>query len=274
MSRADRDPESPTAPLNLLLTAVRQAARSLSRDLNELEQLQESPAGALAYAESGREQAREGLRHALLDARPAYGWCDDLDTEEGRDPRRSWLVQPVSGFANFTTGRPGLAMAAALRDRDRIEAAVILDPASGEIFSAGRELGARRDRFRLRVAGPVSDGAAIGAPLPGASASPGRRERSFRDAAAVAATGLGIRGTGSIALDLAWVAAGRLHGAWSYGPAGHAAEIGAFLVREAGGRALLAGPEAGAEAVSVAASRSAFDMLSDTLRAPGPPPSP
>ncbi len=271
MIRGGRDPDGGHAPLNLLMGAVRRAARGLGRDLNELEQLQASPGGARRYAEAGRERARESLRSYLLDANPAYGWIDDREETMGRDPRRVWAVEPVSGMSNFVAGRPGFGLAAAFADKGRLEAAVVIDPANGEIFTAERNVGARRDQFRLRVAGAPggADASAVAAPLSQAS-SPDLLQRLVDDAARVAAHGFGIRGTGSAALDFAWVAAGRLHGAWRYGEPGMAERIGAFLVQEAGGRASLAKRDGTGPGVSLAASGSAFDMLSGALHETGP----
>ena len=271
MNRSGRAPEDGHAPLNLLIGAARRAARGLGRDLNELEQLRASPESARRYAEAGRERARESLRQSLLEARPAYGWFDERVELPGRDPRRIWAVDPLSGIENFAAGRPGFALSAAMADKGRIEAAVVIDPASGEIFSAGRNTGARRDQFRLRAAGPLAGaGCAVAAPFPDAIADPELRARLFADAANVANLGFGIRGTGSAALDLAWVASGRFHGAWRYGPVSMASRIGAFLVREAGGRAALAKTGAIKTEVTVTASGSAFDMLSEALRGCSP----
>ena len=274
MNQNDRAPDDGHAPLNLLIGAARRAARGLSRDLNELEQLRAAPDSARRYAEAGRERARESLRQTLLDANPAYGWFDDREECLGRDPRRVWVVDPLSGISNFAAGRPGFALAAAMADKGKIEAAVVVDPASGEIYTAGRNTGARRDQFRLRAAGPPGAvaGCAVAPPLPNASANPELRARSLEHAARVADLGFGIRGNGSAALDFAWVAAGRLHGAWRYGPASMAERIGAFLVREAGGRAILAKRDAAQTDTTVAASVSAFDMLSEALRGPTPAP--
>ena len=260
--------EDAQAPLNLLIGAARRAARGLGRDLNELEQLQSSPESALRYAEAGRERARETLRDALLEARPSYGWIDDQEEHFGRDPRRIWTVEPLSGLSNFAAGRPGFAIAAAYADKGKLESAVVIDPANGEIYSARRNAGARRDQFRLRVAGPAgrSEGAAIAAPLPSGRSGKDGRTTLFEDALRIAGHGIGIRGTGSVALDCAWVAAGRLHGAWCYGTPDAAIRIGAFLVQEAGGRTSLAGRSAAEFDVSIAASGSVFDMLSEALR--------
>ncbi len=271
MNRNGRAPEDGHAPLNLLIGAARRAARGLGRDLNELEQLRASPESALRYAEAGRERAREALYQSLLDARPAYGWFDDREELPGRDPRRIWAVDPLSGIENFAAGRPGFALAAAMADKGKIEAAVVIDPASGEIFSAGRDAGARRDQFRLRAAGPVAGaGCAAAAPFPDAVADPELSARFFEDSAKVAGLGFAIRGTGSTVLDFAWVASGRFHGAWRYGPVSMASRIGAFLVREAGGRTALSKTDAIKTEVTVTASGSAFDMLSGALRGCSP----
>ena len=268
----DRNRDDSHARLNLLIGAARRAARGLGRDLNELEQLRAAPQSARRFAEAGRERARESLRRSLLDSTPAYGWFDDREETRGRDPRRFWAIAPLSGMANFSAGRPGFALAAAMADKGKIEAAVVIDPASGELYSAIRNGGARRDQFRLRTSGDrdLAIGCAIAPPLPRAGSTPDLRARILDDVAHVSSRGFGILGTGSTALDFAWVAAGRLHGLWRYGPLNTAVRIGSFLVREAGGRAILAGTEASQHDITIAASGPAFDMLSEALRRQGP----
>ncbi len=272
MTQDDHAPDDSHARLNLLIGATRRAARGLGRDLNELEQLRAAPQSARRFAEAGRERARESLRQSLLESSPAYGWFDDHEETGGRDPRRFWAVAPLSGMANFAAGRPGFAIAAAMADKGRIEAAVMIDPASGEIYSAVRNGGARRDQFRLRTSGSreLDTECTVAPPLLRAGSTPELRARILGDISRVTNRGFGILSTGSTALDFAWVAAGRLHGLWRYGPVGAAVRIGAFLVREAGGRAILAGPEATQPDVTIAASGPAFDMLSEGLRRQSP----
>jgi len=272
MTSSERDPRGSQGPFNLLLAAAWRAARSLARDLNELEQLQSAPESVRRFAEAGRERARDILRESLAEARPAYGWIDELGETIGKDPRRVWAVAPVSGMANFTAGRPGFAVLAAYADRGAVQAGAIVDPATGEVFSARAGEGARRDRFRLRLAtaGGGHPCPAVAAPL--ANADSPLSGRLFRDLQTFARLGFGIRGTGSTALDWAWVAAGRLQGAWTYGPPGIAERVGALLVREAGGRAGLAKRPVSEDAPNCAAAAPTFDMLAEALNPRSAPP--
>lgn len=251
------------APLNLLLRAARWAARGLARDLGELEQLQNSPAGAADFARRGRDRARETLRKSLLDASPAYGWTDDREHLDGRDPNRRWIAEPVSGFGSFAHGAPGFALAVGYVEKGVTSAAIVLDPATGELFSARRGGGASREQVRARVSGRARlEGALIGAPDLLAETDEDR-SLAHTDGERLLAHGARLRSAGSAVLDLAWVAAGRFDGAWMRGGLTTGARIAALLILEAGGTIRL--PEPGTPTATLAANPRLFEPLSRTV---------
>ena len=257
-----------SAPLNLLIGAARRAARGLSRDLGELEQLQNSPKNAARYARAGRERARAVLREVLSTANPAYGWIDETGREDGRDPRRHWAAEPVSGIANFAHGSPGFALSAAYVRNGHTEAAIILDPASGEIFTVRRGAGARRENYRLRVSGRRrQEDWTFGGPLPEPGADDSLRKRALHDLFQAATLGAGLRGTGSAALDFAWVAAGRYDGAWARGERTVGILAGVLLVEESGGSMAPADVDASPTDATVVATPAAIKPLTKALGA-------
>jgi myo-inositol-1(or 4)-monophosphatase len=145
-----------------------------------------------------------------------------------RSPRR-WYVDPLDGTANFAAGVPHWAIALALVDGDRPLLAVTHDPVRGETFTALAGEGARLGGEPLSVADTDAiEDALIADNLPYRSRNGGLRARMERSR--------GLRETGSMALDLAWVARGRFHAAahgrtarpWDY-------VGGELLVRCAGG---------------------------------------
>ncbi len=253
--------------LNRLLAATRRAARVISRDFGELEQLQAAaPEKTRAFARAGRERASATLREALSEVGPAYGWIEDNTTTPGRDPNRYWAVDPLCGMHNFAHATPGFALAAALLQHGEIEVAVILDPAAQEIYAARRGAGARRDRYRLRVAPrPHIRGALVA--IDSLDPEAETIERTLGDAGRIAALGAGLRATGSPALDLAWVAAGRLDAAWLRGGRTVAALAGSLLVRESGGRATVPDADAPPSATTLAASPAIHTILAEALAA-------
>lgn len=213
------------APATLLVRAIRDASRGIARDLGEIENLQAAPASAAAFAEAGRERARSALRESLMAVAPAYGWSDDREDTPGRDPRRRWVVNPLSGIDCFRHGAPGAALMAAYQEREVTQSVAVLDPATGELFTARLGEGAWLERRRLRV----SARADLSDCLVGASGA------FAEDRAKIEAGGAVLRSAGSPALDIAWVAAGRLdaaamRGSWTVAAAASA------LAHEAGAR--------------------------------------
>lgn len=238
------------APATLLVRAVRDASRGIARDLGELENLQSAPESASRYAEAGRERAREMLRANLTAAAPGYGWRDDREEEAGRDPRRRWVVEPLSGMACFRRGAPGAALLAAYQDRGATRAVAVLDPATGELYTARHGEGAFRGQHRLRVSARTRPGDCL---VSTAAATPADRAR-------VEASGATPHGAGSPALDMAWLAAGRLDAVVlrDGGPVAIAAPL---LVQEAGGRVAQLPGERPESTLTVASAPGLGDAL-------------
>jgi len=148
--------------------------------------------------------------------------------------QRRWFVDPLDGTVNFVHGIPAFAVSIALYDGEGPLAAVVHLPRLEETFTAARGAGARRDGAPIRVSETDVLGEAILA-----TGFPYRRNelarnnlenfnRFFLDVR-------GMRRMGSAAMDLAYVAAGRLDGFWELHLAPHDVAAGALLVREAGG---------------------------------------
>ena len=254
------------APLNLLLGAARRAERGLARDLGELENLQGAPESAKKYARAGRRKALGILRESLLEASPAYGWIDDSGAEKGKDPLRYWIVEPVSGMANFAHGSPGFALVAGFLQKGEMEAVVVLDPATGEMFTGRRGSGAKRENLRLRVASRsrLLD-CLVAVSMPEDQEEASIRQLVIRDMERTTALGANLRGTGSPALDLAWVASGRLDAAWLRPGRTPAAIATALLVHEAGGKTHIPDRREPRSEGTLAASPRVFDTLASEL---------
>jgi myo-inositol-1(or 4)-monophosphatase len=155
--------------------------------------------------------------------------------DEGAPDRPRWFVDPLDGTVNFVHGIPAFAVSIALYEAGAPEAAVVHLPRLGETFTAERGRGAFQDGEPIRVSSAASLGEAIlatGFPYRRNELVPNNLEnfaRFFLDVR-------GMRRMGSAAMDLAFVAAGRLDGFWELHLAPHDVAAGALLVREAGGR--------------------------------------
>jgi myo-inositol-1(or 4)-monophosphatase len=184
------------------------------------------------------------------DRRAEAAMCELLRTERPGDAvvgeegaavaggDRRWLLDPVDGTLNYALGLPAWCAAVALLDGDGAIASAVYDPVADELFSAARGHGGALNGAPLRADGPAALGDAVVATFVDVrrrdGAIAGGTERLLREVGALRAVGCGT-------LELAWVAAGRLHGwvqadvePWDWHP-------GALLVAEAGGAARVTG---------------------------------
>lgn len=144
-----------------------------------------------------------------------------------------WIVDPIDGTRNFFHGIPHFSVSIALKKGPYLTTAVVYDPLKNELFWASRGEGAFLDRMRLRV----SSNTHISLGLVGGSATSFKKGREQERLCALSLTHAGatLRVLGSTALDLAYVAAGRFDGVWSYDSRPWDIAAGALLIKEAGG---------------------------------------
>lgn len=150
------------------------------------------------------------------------------------EPEWCWLVDPIDGSMNFLRGYPQYAVSIALLHHGEPVAGVIADPTRGEVFSAAAGQGATLDGRPLQVAPTQALGQAVAGtvfPKPHAAALPGYLEQLGR----VMATTAGVRRSGAMTLELAYLAAGRLDAFWALDMGAWDAAAGVLLIREAGG---------------------------------------
>src|SRR5215831_8702285 len=224
-----------SALLNVMTAAARKAGRSLKRDYGEVENLQVSMKGPANFVTAADHRAEEILYAELTKARPGYGFLgEEGGRRDGSDKSHCWIVDPLDGTTNFMHGIPQFAISIALERDGVIVAGIIYNPANEELFLAERGKGAFLNDQRLRVAARrrMAD-AVVACGMP----HMGRGDRIlFRsEMAAVQERVAGLRRFGAAALDLAWVAAGRLDAYWERGLSPWDMAAGIALVREAGG---------------------------------------
>jgi len=224
-----------SALLNVMIQAARKAGRTLKRDFGEVEHLQVSLKGPANFVTAADRRAEEILYQELTKARPGYGFVgEEGGRREGADRTHTWIVDPLDGTSNFLHGIPQFAISIALEREGTIVAGVTYNPANDELFTAERGKGAFLDGHRLRVAGRqrlVDAVIACGLPHHGK----GDLALFRAEFAAIQDKIAGLRRFGAAALDLAWVAAGRLDGYWERDISPWDMAAGLLLVREAGG---------------------------------------
>jgi myo-inositol-1(or 4)-monophosphatase len=224
-----------SALLNVMIAAARKAARALKRDFGEVEKLQVSMKGPANFVTAADRRAEETLFAELSKARPGYGFLgEEGGLREGADKTHTWIVDPLDGTTNFLHGIPQFAISIALERDDTVVAGLVYNPATDEMFIAERGKGAFLNEQRIRVAARkrlVEAVVACGLPHHGR----GDIALAHKETVAVQAQVAGLRRFGAAALDLAWVAAGRLDGYWERELKPWDMAAGLILVREAGG---------------------------------------
>lgn len=225
-----------SALLNVMIQAAQKAARGLMRDFGEVENLQVSLKGPGDFVTAADKRAEKVIYEELEHARPGYSFLmEEAGLIEGTDKTHRWIVDPLDGTTNFLHGIPLFSISIALERDGVLTAGVIYCPAMDELFVAERGCGAFiNDRLRLRVANRRTlDNSVVccGVPHQGR----GDLELFRQELARVQPLVAGIRRTGSAALDLAWLAAGRFDVFWERDLSPWDIAAGTLLVREAGG---------------------------------------
>lgn len=224
-----------SAILNVMVQAALKAGRSLARDFGEVQNLQVSRKGPGDFVSQADHRAEQIIFSELKRARPGYGFLMEERGEiEGEDRQHRWIVDPLDGTTNFLHGIPVFAISIALERQGQLMAGVVYNPAMDELYTAERGGGAFLNDRRMRVAArqDLSDAViTTGIPHLGRPGHPAALKR-LRNVMIEAA---GIRRFGSAAIDLAWVAAGRVDGFWESGLAPWDVAAGMLMVRESGG---------------------------------------
>ncbi len=224
-----------SALINVMVSAARKAGRSLVRDFGEVEKLQVTKKGPADFVSSADNKAEEILRSELERARPGYSFLgEEGGATDGVDPQHRWIVDPLDGTTNFLHGIPLFCVSIAMERQGRLQAGIVFNPITDELYSAERGAGAFLNDRRIRVSGrTIFTEAVIGTGIP--MAGYGDHAVYLRDLAKVMAASAGVRRCGSAALDLAFVAAGRFDAFWERGLNAWDIAAGTLLIREAGG---------------------------------------
>ena len=242
---------------NLALRAARLGARVLLQHVERIHQLQvEHKQGYEEVSEVDR-RAEEAITRALKEAYPTHAIIGE---EFGGDPEGSeyvWYIDPLDGTLNYLAGLPHFCVSVGLLHRGVPVHGAIIDPIRGEEFHASRGHGAYLNNRRLRVSEHRKLSQAL---IASGSPHPGIRRHWGSYLKIQASLGPSVRTerrSGSAALDLAYVAAGRIDGYWQLGLKPFDLVAGVVLVREAGGMvADIAGSERLLETGNVVAANS------------------
>ena len=224
--------------MNPMLNIARQAALNagdiIVRNINRLQRLQVTKKGRNDYVTEVDRLAEQEIIGTIRHSYPDHAF---LGEESGRtgDSDLVWIIDPLDGTTNYLHGFPVFAVSIALQIKGRLECGLIYDVMRQEVFEASRGQGAKVDGHRIRVSKQTGlQGALIG------TGFPFRNDNRWLDEymdmlKAVIKSASGIRRPGAAALDLAYVAAGRLDAFWETGLSPWDMAAGALIIREAGG---------------------------------------
>ncbi len=221
--------------LNIAVRAARRAADVIVRSLNRLDSLQVSSKGRNDFVTDVDRQAEAEIIATIRKSYPDHAILAEESGASGNNATE-WVIDPLDGTTNFMHGFPVFSVSIACRHRGRLEHAVVYDPMRQEVFTASRGDGAHLENRRIRVSKQRTlEGSLV------ATGFPYRANTKYLDAylgmlKSVMEQTAGIRRPGSAALDLAYVAAGRVDAFWEIGLSPWDTAAGTLLIQEAGGR--------------------------------------
>ena len=183
------------------------------------------------------EETQALAEKTIASAYPDHGFLAEESGASGNpESEYRWIIDPLDGTTNFIRGIPHFAVSIACEYRGKTEHAVVLDPVRREEFVASRGRGAQLNGRRIRVSKLTSlEGALLGTGIPFKERQGEHLTEYTQSLHNLAGQCAGIRRAGAAALDLAYVAAGRLDAFWEIGLAEWDIAAGDLLVREAGG---------------------------------------
>ncbi|WP_067197583.1 inositol monophosphatase family protein [Microbacterium sp. XT11] len=221
-------------------------AAELAREAGELARRRRAEGVHLAATKSSLadivtdadREVEELIRGRLRDARPADGFFGEESDAETGESGVTWIVDPIDGTVNYAYGIPSYCVSIAAveggtnPDEWRALAGAIFAPALGELFTAARGEGSWLDGRRLQVSEPTGAGALLAT---GFGYDPATHEGDLATVRRAMTMARDLRRAGAAALDLAYVAAGRLDGFFERGLKPWDLAAGSLLVSEAGG---------------------------------------
>ena len=222
------------AMLNVAVMAARSGGNSLVRNMNKLDKMKVEQKGRNDFVSEADHAAERAVINTIHKHYPDHA----IRAEESGDIGESdhvWIIDPLDGTTNYLHRFPVFCVSVGLVIKGRVEHGVVYDPLRQELFTASRGQGAQLDGRRIRVSGLTDlSRALIGTGFPYRSSNEELDPYMNMLVNAIKHTA-GIRRPGAAALDLAYVAAGRLDAFWETGLQPWDLAAGALIIREAGG---------------------------------------
>ena len=209
-----------SANLNIMIKASEKASKSLIRDFGEVEKLQVSKKGPKDFVTKTDKKVEKILIEELSKSKKNFSFItEESGSIDNKDKENIWIIDPIDGTNNFLHGIPHFAICIALKTKKEIISGLIFDPIKDEMFYAEKDKGAFLNNQRLRVSNRNS--------IDDCLFSSNQEGVKFSN--------LNMRCSGCTALDLAYVASGRLDGFFHNKINLWDVAAGALMVKEAGG---------------------------------------
>ena len=206
--------------LNIMIKASQKASKALIRDFGEIEKLQVSVKGPSNFVTNADIKAEKIIIEELMKAKKNYSIISEEDGSKiNSDSENVWIIDPIDGTSNFLHGIPHFAISIALKSNNEIISGLIYDPIKDEMFYAEKNSGAFFNNQRIKVSKKKE--------IEDCLFATGGKEKVIPDFI--------TRKTGSAALDMAYVAAGRYDGYFQNNLNLWDVAAGIIIIKEAGG---------------------------------------
>ena len=210
-----------SANLNIMIKAAEKASKVLIRDFGEVEKLQVSVKGPSNFVTNADKKAEKIIIEELSKSRKKFSILSEETGEiKNSDINNVWIIDPIDGTTNFLHGVPHFAISIALKSNNEIISGLIFDPIKNEMFYAEKNNGTYFNNQRVRVSKKKILEECL-------FATGGKKEIK---------SDLNTRKSGSAALDIAYVAAGRYDGYFQNHLNLWDIAAGIIMVKEAGGK--------------------------------------
>jgi myo-inositol-1(or 4)-monophosphatase len=203
-----------------MIKASQKASKALIRDFGEIEKLQVSVKGPSNFVSNADTKAEKIIIEELMKAKKNYSIISEEDGSKiNSDSENVWIIDPIDGTSNFLHGIPHFAISIALKSNNEIISGLIYDPIKDEMFYAEKNNGAFFNNQRIKVSKKKE--------IENCLFATGGKEKIISDFI--------TRKTGSAALDMAYVAAGRYDGYFQNNLNLWDVAAGIIIIKEAGG---------------------------------------